>query len=243
MTILITGSTGGIGKKITTHLLQKHTVIAFSRNETALQNLKKEVSSDNLIIHSVDVSDKQQVQRAFSKIDRLDALINCAGILGQVCPFLESDLDRWKQTMEINLLGSVYICYYALPLLLKSGRGKVINFSGGGSAYPRLQHSAYATSKAAVVRFTESLALEYPALDINAIAPGAHKTNMWKSELYDKEPENWGDMDRLLSFIDYLISARSNGITGKFIHYKDEWEKFGKQKLSKDIYTLRRIEQ
>lgn len=242
MHILITGATGGIGETLVSHLVKKHTVTAFSRNKTALQNLRKKNNSTNIITYSVDVSDKEQVQKTLSRFKSLDIVINCAGILDPVGIFLENDLEKWKKTIEVNLMGTVYTCYYSLPLLLKSRRGKVINFSGGGSAYPRPYHSAYSTSKTAVVRFSEDLAMEYPAIDVNAIAPGAHKTNMWKSETYDREPEKWGDMERLKEFIDFLVSEKSDGITGKFIHYKDEWEKFDSKILSKNIYTLRRVE-
>lgn len=242
MRILITGATGGIGETLVSHLVKKHTVTAFSRNKTALHNLKKKNNSTNLTTHSVDVSDKAQVQKTLSRFKSLDIVINCAGILDPVGIFLENDLAKWKKTIEVNLLGTVYTCYYGLPLLIKSRKGKIINFAGGGSAYPRPYHSAYSTSKTAVVRFTEDLAMEYPNLDINAIAPGAYKTNMWKSETYDAEPEQWGDMNRLKSFIDFLVSEKSDGITGKFIHYKDAWEEFTPQKLSKDVYTLRRVE-
>lgn len=242
MHILITGATGGIGEKLTSHLVKNNTVTALSRNKIALQNLKEKINSTNLFTYSVDVSKSNQVQKTLSNFKRLDVIINCAGILDPVGIFLENDLAKWKKTIEVNLLGTVYTCYYGLPLLLKSRRGKIVNFSGGGGAYPRLHHSAYSTSKTAVVRFSEDLAMEYPGLDINAIAPGAHRTDMWKSETYDAEPEQWGDMNRLKEFIDFLVSGKSDGITGKFIHYKDAWEGFEPEKLSKDIYTLRRVE-
>ena len=65
---------------------------------------------------------------------------------------------------------------------------------------------------------------------------------MWRDEKHDKEPENWGDIERLKDFIVYLCSEKSNGITGRFIHYKDNWETFDKDNLSKDMFTLRRVE-
>lgn len=222
MDILITGATGGIGKEIC-QTLSPHKIIALGTKD-------------------IDVSNKDNVKKLFSKLKKLDVLINCAGILGPVGKFEDNDLNNWDKTIQVNFLGTVYTTYFALPLLNKSKRGKIINFAGGGSAYPRLFHSAYGASKTAIVRFTETLAQEYPKLDINVIAPGAYKTKIWDGETYDKEPDHWGDFDRLKSFIKFLVSKKSNGISGKFIHYKDDWENFKKNKLSKHVFTLRRVE-
>lgn len=222
MNILVTGATGGIGQEIC-QALSTHKIIALGTKD-------------------VDVSDPLKVKKIFSKIKKLDVLINCAGILGPVGKFENNDLSQWEKTIKVNFLGTVYTSYFALPLLKKSIRGKIINFAGGGSAYPRPFHTAYGSSKTAVVRFTETLAQEYPNLDINAIAPGAYKTKIWDGETYDKEPDRWGDVDRLKSFIKFLISKKSDGISGRFIHYKDEWKSFKKNKLSKDVFTLRRVE-
>jgi 2-deoxy-D-gluconate 3-dehydrogenase len=156
--------------------------------------------------------------------------------------FGNCNLGDWKKNIDVNLIGTANMVYYALPLLFKSRKGKIINFAGGGSAYGRMNHTAYASSKSAVVRFSECLAMEYPEFDINAIAPGAYKTKMWKDEKYDKEPENWGDMDRLKAFVDFLCSEKSDGITGRFIHYKDNWESFEVKNMAREMFTLRRVE-
>lgn len=242
MNILVTGATGGIGKELIKHLSKNNKVIAIARNIKNLKELKKEINDKQLITLTLDVSSPRKVKKAINSLNNLDVLINCAALLKPVGLLLDNDLEQWKKTLEVNLLGTVYFCYYCLPLLLKSHKGKIINFAGGGSAYPRPYHTAYGTSKAAVVRFTETIACEYPKLDINVISPGAYKTKMWQEEIFDPEPKEWGDIERLKAFIDYLISKKSDGITGRFIHYKDDWENFNPKKLSKDIYTLRRIE-
>ncbi|OGK56425.1 hypothetical protein A3J15_02125 [Candidatus Roizmanbacteria bacterium RIFCSPLOWO2_02_FULL_38_10] len=247
MKILITGASGGIGSALAKHLIKKHAIIAVAYDKKKLQASKKNfdsyTESSNLDIFALDISDLSSMKRFSTKFkEPLDVLINCAGVLTPVGKLLDNDLKVWKHNIEINLFGTVQMCYYMISHLLKSRHGKIINFSGGGSAYPRSFHTAYASSKAAVVRFTETLAQEYPSLDINVIAPGAHKTGMWADETHDDEPQNWGDQEQLLKFIDYLISEKSDGITGRFIHYKDDWNKFNPEKMSKDIYTLRRIE-
>lgn len=223
MIIFITGSTGGIGSKITKELAKKHSIIAPAKYE-------------------MDVSKPNEVKKFFSKISQLDAVINMAADLAPLGKFTENNLRLWGKNIDINLMGTVYVCFFAIPLLLESRRGKIINFAGGGSAYPRPFHSAYATSKAALVRFSETIAKEYPQLDINVIAPGAHNTKMWRDETYDPKPKQWADIKHLILFIEFLLSNKSDGISGKFIHYKDEWAKFNPEISKKDKFTLRRIE-
>jgi len=242
MKILISGATGGIGSEITKYLLKNNKIVAIARDLGRLKKLKDEIDSENLDIMTVDVSSKESVEQCFSQIKTLDVLINCAAILGPVCLFGQSDLEKWRETLDIGLMGTVYMTYFALPLLQKSRKGKIINFSGGGSASPRIYHSAYGTAKTGVVRFSETVAAEYPNLDINVIAPGAYKTNMWKDETHDKEPENWGDMDGLKRFVEFMCSKKSDGLTGRFIHYKDDWQNINNNVLKKDMFTLRRIE-
>jgi len=241
MVILVTGATGGICEKLIIKLAVNHSIIAVARNLGRLKILKNSVGK-NLEIKSIDVSKQNQVMKLFASISKVDAIINAAAVLNPVGKFSKNNIDQWKENININLLGTVYTCYFGIPLLLKSKKGKIINFAGGGSVYPRPEHSAYATSKTAVVRFSETIAKEFPSLDINVIAPGAYRTNMWKDEIYDKEPQKWGDINYLLLFFEFLLSEKSNGITGKFIHYKDNWEKFNKKMSEKDLYTLRRVE-
>jgi len=235
MKILITGAMGGIGSELVKFLSRDNQVIAVGRRVESVKNKKVDYLS-------VDVASRLEVAKMFAKIDSLDVLINCAAILGPVSLFGESDLKLWEDTIRVNLMGTVYTSYYALPLLLKARRGKIINFSGGGSAAARIFHSAYGSSKTAVVRFSETVAAEYPDLDINAIAPGAYKTNIWAGETHDKEPDVWGDMDRLKMFIGFMCSEKSDGISGKFIHYKDNWESFSWKDLENGMFTLRRVE-
>lgn len=241
MVILITGASGGIGQELTRKFATNYSVIAVARNLERLKKLKNSIKQD-IEIKKIDISKQKQVKTLFTSIPKLDVIINTAAILKPVGKFTENDLTEWKKNIEVTLLGTVNVCYYALPLLLKSKRGKIINFAGGGSAYPRPYHTAYATSKAAVVRFTETLAQEFPKLDINVISPGAYETKMWEDETFDQKPKSWGDINHLLLFIEFLLSKKSDEITGKFIHYKDSWKDFNKKISKENLYTLRRVE-
>lgn len=246
--ILITGGTGGIGSNISKALVEDgHRVIIWDMNQDNFEKLKNMINQNvgNISFEKIDISNRKEVEAAAKKIDNLDILINAAAVLWPVKPFLESDLEEMKKSLDISMWGTIYACYFLMPVLKKSNQGKIINFGGGGAAGPRENHLAYSLAKTSLVRFTENTSVEYPWLNINIIAPGAHKTNIWKDETFDSEPEKWGDMNQLADFFRFLIGNDSNGISGRFINYKDDWSKFDfieKIKSDPDFLTLRRID-
>ncbi len=246
-TVLITGGTGGIGSNIVKFLLKTNNkVIIWAREEKKFNTLCTQLTKEelnNLTFDSIDVSDKDKVKEGTQKLDTLDILINTAGCLLPIGKTAEVDLDQFKKAVETIFLGTLHACYFTIPLLLNSSKGKIINFSGGGSAYGRENHAAYGCSKTAVVRLTENFSIEYPTLDINVIAPGMHKTPLWKEETFDKEPAQWANMNELIEFIEFLVSDQSNGITGRFLHFKEKgMETLRKAKQDPDLYKLRRVD-
>ena len=171
------------------------------------------------------------------------------------------DWDEWRNAIEVNLLGTVYTCRRAVPEFRKRGYGKIVNLSGGGATSPMPRLSAYAASKAAVVRFTETLAGEVKdaSIDVNALAPGALNTAML-DEILAAGPEKVGDyyqralkqkesggasVERAADLCVHLLSAETDGITGKLISAVwDPWHRlaeFRQPLAASDVYTLRRI--
>jgi len=249
VTILITGATGGIGSKLSEMLAkEKNSLILLATKSDALEKLSKELKEAyaiSVITIQCDVSNYDDAKNKLSKITEIDVVVNCAGIAGPTGLIEDNDMAEWNKAIQVNLLGTVHVCNILIPILKnskKSRRGKIINFAGGGSAYARKLHTAYACSKTAVVRFTETIAQEHPELDINVIAPGAHKTKIWDEQLHESEPEKWGDMDRLKDLIVYLSNEKSDGLSGKFIHIYDDWDKKDFRLADSDFYTLRRID-
>ena len=106
--------------------------------------------------------------------------MNNAGVYGPMGSIEDVDWDAWVRAIEINLFGSILMCRALLPHFKAQRYGKIIQLSGGGATNPLPRISAYAASKAAIVRFAESLALEVrdEGIDVNAIAPGALNTRM-----------------------------------------------------------------
>ena len=243
MKIVITGGSRGIGRMISEHLHCANEVIIISKSEASV---KKAIKDLEIIGYAADVTNYGAVEKAFKKIGKFDALINCAGILGPIGPLQDTDISLWEQAINVNLMGTVNCCKAGILFLQSCRRGKIINLSGGGSAFPRLYHSAYACSKAAAVRFTENLSKDFIRddlrIDVNIIAPGAHRTEMWSTEKLEKEPDIWADKDALMKLLDYLLSEKSDGITGKFLSIKDDYACLDKSVTESDLFTLRRID-
>ncbi|MBF0279390.1 MAG: SDR family oxidoreductase [SAR324 cluster bacterium] len=271
--VILTGGSLGLGKAIAEELLKQGAdLMICSRNQKELveaqQDLTSRCISTDQKVRSFpcDVSKRDEVAALFSNtleaFEGLDVLVNNAGIYGPKGPSESVDIAAWIQTLEINLLGTLYTCQHALPIFKKQKSGKIINLSGGGATAPLPNLSAYAASKAAVVRLTETLAEEVRSfgIDINAFAPGALNTRLLDEvlaagpekvgeEFYQKmlkQQENGGaPLEKGALLCAYLASSRSDGVTGKLISALwDGWQDFD-QHLAEigrsDIFTLRRI--
>jgi 3-oxoacyl-[acyl-carrier protein] reductase len=192
----------------------------------------------------------------------LQILVNNAGVYGPLGLIEDVDWDAWVHAIEVNLFGSILMCRALLPHFRAARYGKIVQLSGGGATNPLPRISAYAASKAAIVRFMETLAEETKddGIDVNAIAPGALNTRLLDEILaggpervgqafYDrslKQKEQGGaPLERGAGLAVFLGSASSDGITGKLLSAMwDPWETLPARlaDLKKtDVYTLRRI--
>ncbi|MBI1998863.1 MAG: SDR family oxidoreductase [Parcubacteria group bacterium] len=268
--MLITGGFGGIGKEITRAFLKNgFHVIVFAQSGTTFEKAQRELHKEGEIkVFSVDVSDYTQVKKAITAVirqcKRIDCLVNAAGIHGVIGFFPETVARKWHEAVRVNLLGTFNMIHAVLPHMLKRGRGKIINFSGGGAASPRPFFSAYAASKAGIVNLTENLAAELREkkahIDVNVIAPGAINTRLL-DEMLAAGPQKVGvkeyknllaqkknggaSAEDVAELCVFLASEETDGVTGKFISaVHDRWRDFPKHKkalMETDIYTLRRI--
>ena len=131
-----------------------------------------------------DVTRADEVERLIAETSASlgppDALVNCAGVYGPIGPSHEVDAAAWARAIEVNLVGTFLCCRAVLPTMIARRRGRIVNMSGGGATAPLARFSAYAASKAAVVRLTETLAEEVAGdgVQVNAIAPGAIDTSL-----------------------------------------------------------------
>ncbi len=269
---IITGGTQGLGQAIVGEFLREGAnVLLCSRNANDATSLAAELrkglpSSQKVVGMGADVSSEMDVKRLFqtaaAELGELHILVNNAGIYGPKGPSEEVEWEEWKRAMEINLYGTMLPCRAAIPVFKSAGRGKIVNLSGGGATNPLPRFSAYAAGKAAVVRLTETLALELAPfhIDVNAVAPGALNTRLL-DEVLEAGPETVGaafyekaqqqaakggvPLQKGASLCVYLASRASDGVTGKLISAQwDPWdtlhERLG-EISGNDIYTLRRI--
>lgn len=190
-TALITGGTQGLGLEIARQFLRAGAsgVCICGRGaealESALQELHTLADDGQVVIGEVaDVASAEDVERllytTLERFPELTILVNNAGIYGPKGTLAEVDWLEWARAIEINLYGSVLPARGLFAHFADRGYGKIIQLSGGGATNPLPGISAYAASKAAAVRFAETLAEELRAhhVDVNAVAPGALNTRM-----------------------------------------------------------------
>jgi NAD(P)-dependent dehydrogenase (short-subunit alcohol dehydrogenase family) len=269
---IVTGASAGLGYAIAqAFIADGASVMICGRNADSLRGAHTSLSAlaqpGQLVrMHDCDVSSEPQVndliRYAIDELGGVQIMVNNAGVQGPIGPTEDVALDAWRHTFEINFYGVLFACRALIPHLRSQGYGKILNLSGGGAASPRPFFSAYAASKAAVVRFTENLAEELRGahIDVNAVAPGALNTQMLEQTLAAgkerigegqfvqalKQKEGGGSsIERAAALCVYLASAASDGITGRLISAPwDPWPTLHEhttELASSDIYTLRRI--
>lgn len=269
---IITGAGQGLGAAIAeAFVAEGASVLLCARTPETLARVRERLlplvaPNQQILLQAADVADPAQVDAlvatALAQFPRLDALVNNAGVYGPIGRLEEVDWEEWTQAIAINLLGTVYPCRAVVPPMKAQRAGKIVNLSGGGATSPLPRISAYAASKAAVVRFTETLAHELAefGIDVNAIAPGALATRLL-DQVLEAGPDRAGakfhaqmtairgeggtPLEKGAALAVYLASAASDGITGRLISAVwDPWpelQQHADDLRHSDVYTLRRI--
>jgi 3-oxoacyl-[acyl-carrier protein] reductase len=269
---IVTGGSHGLGLEIARAFVTAGArVVVCARNTEALDRARADLESvaahaDAVATIEADVSDPESVERlvafAVERFSQIHVLVNNAGVYGPKGLVEEVSWDEWEHAVRVNLFGSVLCSRAVLPHFRANGYGKIVQLSGGGATSPLPRLSAYAASKAAVVRFAETLAEELrgTGTDVNAVAPGALNTRLL-DEVLDAGPNRVGEsfyeraleqrsaggtpLDLPARLVVFLASAASDGITGKLISAPwDPWAEFPghiEDLRTSDVYTLRRI--
>ncbi|WP_342146845.1 SDR family oxidoreductase [Rickettsiella endosymbiont of Aleochara curtula] len=269
---IISGASKGLGSAIAQAYVEAGAnVVICARDKIQLLKKQAELQSiapvnTKVIAIPTDVASPEQVEylikTAEEELGGIDILVANAGIYGPKGPLETLDWQAWSDAIDINLKGTVLQCRAVIPFLKKQKKGKIIIISGGGATKPMPNFSAYAASKAGIVRFSETLANELQAfnIDVMAISPGALNTD-FLNEVLCAGPENVGDKFYQISLEQaksggsspelaadlsvYLASDIADGITGKLISAVwDPWSnlhEYYPEIAMTDIYTLRRI--
>ena len=269
---IITGGNQGFGLAVAEAFMKEGAnVVISARNEEKLKEatayLERFQMRDNqLLSMKADISKYKDnvalIDFALEKFNSVDILVANAGVYGPKGNIEDIDWDDWSDAIDINLKGTVLSCRSVIKAMKEQRHGKIIILSGGGATKPMPFLSAYAVSKAAIVRFSDTLAEEVSEynIDVNSIAPGALNTRLL-DEVLNSGPEKVGEqfyaqslkqkenggapLEKGAGLCVYLASEESNGITGKLISaIWDPWQKFElyrSEMMQTDIYTLKRI--
>jgi NAD(P)-dependent dehydrogenase (short-subunit alcohol dehydrogenase family) len=208
-----------------------------------------------------DVRDFEQLSAAVDRMrvqyGPIHILIAAAAVQGPIGPLVHTKPKQWAETVEVNLTGVMHSCLAVLPQMIERRSGKIVVLGGGGGAYARPNFTAYASSKAAVIRFVETLAEEVrdSNVQVNCMGPGGTYTNMTDEIIHASERAGHKEIDeaekvrvtggvspeKQIQLAMFLASSRSNHISGKLIHVNDDWKRLEEANMHPEAYTLRRV--
>tara|TARA_B100000963_G_scaffold359993_1_gene389177 strand:+ start:1302 stop:2033 length:732 start_codon:yes stop_codon:yes gene_type:complete len=228
--ILITGATGGIGNSLVEKFYNfGANILATGTNEEKLNNLKKKFS--NLQVEAFKLQEHNKIENFIDSIDKklngLEILINNAGITLDNLSIRLSE-ENWKKVIDVNLNSCFLMCKFAIKKMLKKKYGKIINITSIVGHTGNLGQANYAASKAGIIAFSKSLAIEYAKknININCVSPGFIQTEMtdkinedFKKILISKIPSgDLGTGEDVSNCVAFLASDMSKYINGETIH-------------------------
>lgn len=267
---VITGGSRGIGLAIAKLFGREGAqLMLVARTKRDLQRVQKDFERESVEcnIFCADVSNesaaKAIIATTIKRYGKVDILVNNAAIYGSIGLVVEVDSQQWLKAIHVNLFGTFLMTKSVLPHMMRRRKGKIINLSGGGATSPFPHFSSYSASKAAIVRFTETVSEEVKkyGIQINAMSPGGVNTRLVDEVLKAGEKAAGKDFYRKIlkqktqgetppergaELALFLASDRSNGLTGRIISaVRDRWQEIPSylhEIMSSDFYTMRRID-
>ncbi|HWF07197.1 MAG TPA: SDR family oxidoreductase [Bryobacteraceae bacterium] len=263
MTSLITGAGRGIGKRLAIGFAKagiRVGLIGRSQGELDVTKLEIEHGGGSAHRFRADVRDFEQVSAAVGRMTdisgEVDVLVANAAILGPIGPFAAHRPRDWKEVFETNVIGVMNACRAVLPQMIQRRSGKILVIADSSSSIPRPNFAPYSASKAAVVRFVESVAEEVRDhnVQINCFSPGGAYTTMTdeileaEDRVGSREVEEAEEIrltggvpaEKQIQIALFLASERSNHLTGKLIDIADDWKRLERENTRPDAWTLRR---
>ena len=236
---LVTGGASGIGEQTVRALagVGASVVIADLDHEAA-GKLASEIG-ERVSVVPIDIADAESVQEAFAGLDALDILVNNAGI-GHVGGIEGTSLEDWRRLFRVNVDGVFLVTKQALPLLLASEYGSIVNMGSVAGLVAVKQRFAYCATKGAVVALTRQLAAEYAGrLRVNCVCPGTvhtpfvegylekfhkHEKDKVRAEVHARQPiGRMGKPEEIAHMVLYLCSDEAEFVTGSILAIDGGW--------------------
>ena len=228
--IIITGATGGIGHSLVKKFYDYGSkILATGTNDDKLQKLKNEFNNIETIQFKLNEHHNIEtfIETCYKKLDGLDILVNNAGITLDNLSIRLTE-ENWKKVLDLNLTSTFLMCKFTIKKMLKNKSGKIINITSIVGHTGNLGQANYAASKAGIIAFSKSLAIEYAKknININCVSPGFIKTEMtekinddFKKMLISKIPSgDVGTGEDVSNSVAFLASDMANYINGETIH-------------------------
>tara|TARA_S200000501_G_scaffold88833_1_gene81886 strand:- start:171 stop:917 length:747 start_codon:yes stop_codon:yes gene_type:complete len=227
-TAIITGGAQGFGLDIAKRFLKSGSnVILWDNDEKELKKASETIQSDNLSYNLIDVSDYEKIQlilHEITKKNKIDILINNAGITGPTAELWNYEIKDWHKIIDINLHGAFYCCKYLVPHMIKNGYGRIVNIASVAGKDGNASASAYSSAKAGVIGLTKSLGKELALnnIAVNAVTPAGAKTRILDQmskehvqRMLSKVPRaRFLELNELTSLVCWLSSEENSFSTG-----------------------------
>lgn len=231
---MVTGAGGGVGKAISKKLASGGCkVVLLGRDRTKLQKAASEVGDKkNTMTIIADITKEAEVLSAIDQtiksFDRIDILVNNAGTINDPEQFHKMTEDQWEDLVQTNLFGTFRMTKAVIPVMMKNGGGSIVNISSvlGVRSIPKVPLSVYGATKAGVIMFTRSIAVEYGQHKIrcNCVAPSTIRSSIIEPYLQDEEARKVlesgfplhkiGEPEDIAGAVAYLCSEDSKWVTG-----------------------------
>lgn len=270
MLAIVTGASRGLGRLCARELAAHGAdLLLIARDQMALADVAGEIKAQcperQVTTLGCDLGDAEAplyVRQVAEQLGPVGVLVNNAAVQGPIGPACEVPWHEFEGALRFDFLVPVALCRAIIPSMKAAGQGWIVNISGGGATSPRPMFAAYAAAKTALVRFTETLAIETVGygIRVNAVAPGVFASGMTKAVYAAAEnagadeaatarklldSEKTANAEKAARLVAYLTLGEGRDVTGKLISAVwDAWEslhRYPEVVTHKDNFTLRRV--